>query len=404
VSATLAVVKGLVTLGDDSDRQRFAASGGLSFKGARIGALECRGGTIDNPRGFALDGFASVVETHVHIDRLRATGQVRFEGAVVQRDFRCSGMHCAGWGGVAFNASRLRAADLDLIDIAVEGSLILERAQVRGTLWCSDIRYESPEMKLARPDGSSTGMTVSGEVDRAGNSSLRGVLMNLDHASVGVLRDDVSAWPLPGTLSVDGLVYEAIDRRAPVDADARLHWLDRQPTERFRPQPYDQLVRVLREMGDDGGARTIAMAKRDALRKHGTLGWASRVWSRILSLSIGYGYLPRRALVALMALALVGTAVFETAHRYGAMIPVAKDSGVVNSLKCTHEYPCLQVLVYSLDVLLPVGDLEQEKHWRPNASTPLGAGVRWYIWLHMVVGFVLTTLLVAALSGIVKRE
>ena len=59
--------------------------------------------------------------------------------------------------------------------------------------------------------------------------------------------------------------------------------------------------------------------------------------------------------------------------------------------------------MYSIDVFLPIVDFYQEGAWRPDTAAFWGQLVRYYLWLHITLGWVLTTLWVAGLSGLVKR-
>jgi hypothetical protein len=51
-----------------------------------------------------------------------------------------------------------------------------------------------------------------------------------------------------------------------------------------------------------------------------------------------------------------------------------------------------------LDVLLPVVDLGQQTAWTPNGVA------RWFTWASILAGWVLTTAVVAALSGLLKGD
>jgi hypothetical protein len=100
--------------------------------------------------------------------------------------------------------------------------------------------------------------------------------LDLRNASVGSLADDEKSWPAKGHLRLDGIQYERISGSplkenfvqqsddvpqkervvdSPMDATTRLRWLDRQA--QFNPRPYRQLATVLREMGDDDGAKEV---------------------------------------------------------------------------------------------------------------------------------------------------
>lgn len=82
----------------------------------------------------------------------------------------------------------------------------------------------------------------------------------------------------------------------------------------------------------------------------------------------------------------------------------------------TEDYPKFNSLVYSLDVFIPLVDLHQENYWLPNAklgdrlfqSEPFstltsGRLLCIYMWFHILVGWILTTLLFVGLSGLVRR-
>ncbi|MBZ0325221.1 MAG: hypothetical protein K8F57_03405, partial [Alphaproteobacteria bacterium] len=68
------------------------------------------------------------------------------------------------------------------------------------------------------------------------------------------------------------------------------------------------------------------------------------------------------------------------------------------------DYPVLDPMIYSLDVLLPIVDLHQESYWLPSVNKPYGALARWYMWLHIAVGWIFTTLAVAGFTGLVKKD
>jgi hypothetical protein len=60
--------------------------------------------------------------------------------------------------------------------------------------------------------------------------------------------------------------------------------------------------------------------------------------------------------------------------------------------------PAFQPAIDALDVLLPVVDLGQQTAWTPNGVA------RWFTWASILAGWVLTTAVVAALSGLLKGD
>jgi len=63
-------------------------------------------------------------------------------------------------------------------------------------------------------------------------------------------------------------------------------------------------------------------------------------------------------------------------------------------------------IVYSLDTLLPIIDLHLESYWEPKRGdgwlSP-ACVVGWYLRLHIVLGWLLTTVGVFAGTGIVRK-
>ena len=65
--------------------------------------------------------------------------------------------------------------------------------------------------------------------------------------------------------------------------------------------------------------------------------------------------------------------------------------------------------MYSVDTFVPLIDLHQSKYWLPNAKRGnkllglhIGGLLRLYLWIHIVMGWALTTLLVVGLTGLVR--
>ena len=92
-----------------------------------------------------------------------------------------------------------------------------------------------------------------------------GAQLVLNGASVAVLVDQERSWPAAGNLVIDGFTYSNIGSAgvtASHDVHTRLKWIALQPG--YSPQPYRQLAKVLREMGDEKGAVKVLTAEGDA--------------------------------------------------------------------------------------------------------------------------------------------
>ena len=73
-------------------------------------------------------------------------------------------------------------------------------------------------------------------------------------------------------------------------------------------------------------------------------------------------------------------------------------------------------VIYSLDPFIPLVDLHEGRQWIPDTEAgahrfsvgryPVRNGglLRAYLWIHIVAGWILSTLIVAAVTGIIRRS
>ena len=114
---------------------------------------------------------------------------------------------------------------------------------------------------------------------------------------------------------------------------------------------------------------------------------------------------------------LLGWVIFRGSYDCQLFAPtsdgVYKDPAYQQSWVLPSGYQTFNPLIYSLDVFLPIIDLQQEGNWRPNPSQPCviagrarpcGAYLRAYLWVHIIIGWALTTLAVAGFSGLVRKD
>jgi hypothetical protein len=107
-------------------------------------------------------------------------------------------------------------------------------------------------------------------------------MVSLSYAHTNSLIDDSESWPSANCLELDGFTFEALSGEAPTNSRDRLIWLDLQPKNRFHPQPYRQLAKVLREQGHDNEARKILIALSDYSRRCAGMSWPTWVGAGIL--------------------------------------------------------------------------------------------------------------------------
>jgi hypothetical protein len=252
--------------------------------------------------------------------------------------------------------------------------------------------------------------TIDGTFYWDGISRTPGTELNLTNARAAAIWDDVQSWPAPGNLFLDGFVYGDISG-GPTDARVRLSWLAHQ-TAGFHPQPYGQLAKVMLERGSEVDAVDVMIAREHARRERGGLGFGARLWSRLLDVTIGYGYRPMRALWWIFGFVIVGAVLFRIGYGERAITPT--EAGAydffISEGEPPRHYPPFNALVYSLENFLPVVDLHQGIYWRPNPRHGTGGRMRaasgrllrWYLWVHIIAGWVITPLLAAGLTGLVR--
>lgn len=359
-------------------RHGFRANGLVKLLGARIGLnLDCTDGHFDNaPRqglsgtGESLGADLAIVEGSVLLaDGFSATGLVRFISSRIGGDLRCT-------------------------DATFQSGLVAERTTINGTLYWRDI------------------------------TALDSTQLDLMNTTVGSLSDDAESWPIAGRLQLFGFAYGRISVSSPRGIEARLDWLAR--LNRFSTQPYQHLAKILRAEGSQLGAQRVLFAMEDKRRKLEDRGWLASVWSAFLKLTVGYGYYPSRpALWWLALLTLLGFVLFWAGYNAGNMVPTEKEaySTFEQDRRPPSYYGNFHALIYSFENSFQIVKLGQADHWQPDpyphsygrqnneqrlARFFLQVISPWFLlrfrWFQIVSGWFFTTLALAGITGIVRKE
>lgn len=338
-------------------------------------------------------------------------GGVRLLGATIGGSLDADGGRFKNLNGNALNAERMKVTGGVFLRSAfsADGTVQLHGAEIKGYLVVDDAWLDALDLESAHITGSFFWRNIHQDhhpdfPDKEWKPSL-----DLTDAKVGSLLDQAVSWPEKGRLRLDGFVYDRI-RAGPTDAKARLRWLRLQPDELgFRPQPYEQLIAVLRRMGHEHQVAKVAIAKQKDLRKRGHLGPLGWIRSWFLCLLVGYGYKPLRAFGWLALLVLIGTCVFTRAHSANVLVPSDKEayeSDQAVKAPLPHYYPQFNAFVYSLDVIFPF-DLGEKSHWRliEKQSCDL---LYWifegYSLFQLFIGWVLLLVAAAVPTGFIKKD
>jgi hypothetical protein len=422
LSAGGMVIHGGVWCGKD-----FTAEGELRFIGARLRAtLSLRGATLRNPGGDALKldraelgelhgagltvrgGQVSLIGTqvagHVNLEhaRLGDNGEdgdpddetaLWLEGATIGGILRLTWLRTVGevrirgsviHGGVLLMHSWLEDTD--------EVALRFTRNEVDTDVVCDDLvtigearfvdsrigrHLELDQVCLVNPGGVALDarMLRAAEVSLLPARPVQGLVI-LEHARIGLLRDDPATWPEATRL--DGLMYEALQPALP--ARRRLEWLARDPSG-YQPQPYEQLAAHYSKIGQPVEARRVLHTRE--YRQRQTKPLLGRLWGVLQDVTVAYGYQPWRPLMWLAVLLVVG------AVMYGISPPAPLPGG---------EAPHFNPVVYTLDLLLPIVDLGQE-----HAFNPAGAA-QWFSYFLIAAGWILATTIAAGVARTLSRR
>jgi hypothetical protein len=350
----------------------FMAIGEVSLSGAKVGnQLNCRGASFMNEGGIAVRAQGIKVESNVTLGDVtpgkgfEAKGEVRLSNGQIRGDLACPCARFTNAGKQAINAAHLK----------VEGSISLIYADVAGQVdldGCEVGRDVSFEGFKADGKVSLVDAQIEGFLTWTRIRSPQTVTFDLRLAKVGTLRDDQNSWPRKGQLRLDGFVYGHIYDDAPIDPERRLEWLHRQPRDRYRPQPYEQLANVLRASGHDEEARQILIAKKkEWMQLTLSMPFTTRVWGRLLGWLMDYGYHPLKVSYMLL-LIVIGWPLFLIAKLIGWISPCQAWAYRVRSVhsdrNLAHNYPRFYSLLYSIDVFIPLGKLHQMSYWLPKRT------------------------------------
>lgn len=437
----------MIAVDGDMVCQTLRAQGEITLSGAKVnGVLRLDDSVIANPGGQALHAVRLHVEQDFICSGLSAQGEIRLADASIRGHLvfvRARLVNPGTWQQSSYSDRALLAdglnvgQDLRCQELIAQGEVILAGAKVNGVLRLDDAVLSNPgkqaliavrlhvgqdlvcQRLIAQGGLRLFGTKVGGELVFTGailtgtnpdrnlhaldleQAEATDLYLNLDQPPHGVINltnakidrfvDDPEAWPQQGRLRLRGFAYQTLanksSRNREIDVGDRLRWLEL--VEDPDPQLYEHLADYYRRAGRDDDARRVLIAKqRRRRRAHGLIAkiWNGVVWNGLLRWLVGYGYQTWRSLLWLLGLLVVGTAVFNAQREQ--LTPV----------KPASELPAFNPAVYTLDVLLPIVNLGQQDAWLAHGST------QWFTWALILAGWLLTTAVVLALTGVLKRD
>jgi hypothetical protein len=292
-------------------------------------------------------------------------------------------------------------------------------------------------------------------LDYTGMENPQKTALDLRSARVMVLQDEENTWP--PTIEMDAFLYEEIAEVCPKKALDRIRWLKRHPefgardwqqlgvdlrslrendpkwTElrvRYSPEvcedwatlfkewddekwsrqrrqisplAYEQLASVLRRDGHEDEAREVLIEKNRRMAEEISFNWKRLGgrwwWYRFFGPLIGFGYETWRAFWGSVALVFLGWLICERSQKRSRIVATGAGAYLAGTSTLSPEYPPFHPLIYSLEIFVPLIKLGQAEFWRPAGSE---RHLQWYLWLHISAGWVLTTVWLAGLAGVLK--
>jgi hypothetical protein len=439
-----------------TNTSRFTAARTVRLDGAQIdGSICLKGALLDGHGAPALSARSAIVGSNVELEpaaghRCEINGEAAFVAAQVTGDLACDGARLLNPDGRALHCEDMRvesvfltANDEETLPFEAHGRINFLTAVIGGSFFMTNARLApGPDyggllkkggpiainLQQARISNALALRNIGALRDASADDPLNGDLepvrgwFLLAGVQASAILDEVqTGWPAPGYLDLEGATYGRIRHLDSGDITAtRTAWLRRQfpdgipDSTSFRPQPYEQLTRVLRQDGLAREANAIAVEKiRMRLAARVDRAWA-RIFPRLLMLVSQHGYSTGRAIVSFLVFVLVGTAIYATAL-FGfqqPFVPIENPPEPVTYefafglLQTATERGCpgLDVLHFALDAAMPVIDLGQDLRCR---FTPEGAGREIWLMLHsayVIIGAALAAVVVLTLTGLLRQD
>ncbi len=429
----------------------FRVDGVTELSNARIGGdLHCAGGQFflpaknDNGRMNAIRARGLNVTGDVHFDRdrrdppnpFRSRGRVELTAAKIGGSLSCEGGEFAGVAGEPLALDVGSAAighDVNLgHGFIADGVVCLEGASIGGKLACFKGQFSRKTCPTSKASGGTDviragGLTVGGDASLAGHFGAEGKVdlskakivgmleihdidkphlleLDLTSATAGTLRHPRDSWPGRGKLWIDGFTYDFLHAQGATSGRDLLEWIGLR--QEFSGRPYDQLAAVLRKAGREDEAKKVLIRKEiqkwEEVISEGSYSPWDWLWYRWLGRIIDFGYNPLNAFWYAVTFIALGWIIFGLANRAGVF---EFEPRFGQDPRNRHFRP----LIYSIDLFTPVISLYTRENWslrteRRQGDGPLFHAYQVYWIAHIVLGWVVTSLLVAGILGLIRPD
>jgi hypothetical protein len=394
------IVKGSIFFTDE-----FTADGWIHAVGMDLGgSLYLDGATISRAGGAALNIDRSRVGGQVtcsHVSEFGvfiARGSVSLNGAVIAGKVNFRGASIRGARGISLTADGAVIGGEFMLDggFSAKGKLSLAHAEVPRKLFLNAQGLLPPDPGAIAADLSR--MTV-GVLSLQGAPRRDGTV-DLTGANADTMIDNPKDYlQTKSSLILNGFTYRQIHANG-VRLQDRIAWLHagtarvRTSADKYIPrkagsvsQPWLELSTAYRRIGLGRDARLILVNKERERNKG--IRWRNRsyvkLWNYAQDWVIGYGYVPWRAVIWILALLALGIGYFS----------VVEPPNHVNGGKGL--FTIFDAVTYSFDLLLPI-DVGGKSYWQPA-----GLGGTIIAILLSVAGWIFSLTALAGISRVVRE-
>ena len=414
----------------------------IDLNSATIGGqLSCTGAVFKVENDHALNAQGANVTADVFLREITTHSTIALSGATIGGQLDCEKAAFKVKNGHALNAQGANVTgDVFLREITTHATIALNSATIGGQLSCNKAKFKVKNGHALNAQGAK----INGGLLWRGVTVTNGTL-DFANAHTSVLCDDEGSWPSGERVDLDGMTYDTIIG-GPLDAKTRLAWLHKGSNwdEEFTPQPYTQLAKVLRNLGHDSDARSILLQRdlllgppnraRLKMTPDGTwkVGFQS-LWFDIthplrvivdymFRLIAGYGHRPFRSIPILLALIFVTIIPAHYAWVEGSFAPNSaivqeSDGWQAHQSKANpakswsdkgaagNDWETFNRYAYGLDVVIPIINFGQTEAWAPSTNRGWwGKQLYWMRWVLGALGWIVTALGAAAITGVIRRD
>lgn len=398
--ASRLVIEGSALIGDsdDSDYDGAKKPTGTAIQFVRAphlrvsGDLTIAGATVADEIDLSNSQIAgSLAIMHVTADRINFSAaevgnQLIFYNCIIQPNKTSRAVENINLYSIRTKQSvYINRVNVDDSRTVMHDDIYLDGAEIEGDLILLGTHLSRMNARSSSISGS-LGVGLNGNAPPVWTSWGNESALDLTNAHLGGIRspERIDVWP--ASVYFHNLSFKSFSadfcgtNPCPHATSWYGEWLNKQAGERKSFEPYKQLIDLLIAQGQVSEAADLGVTGHDVERadayQHGELiRWFLLTLYRY---TVGYGYKLYWVFFSIFFFVILGAAIFrQTPEARRRQMPIG--------------------LFYSFDLLLPIIRL-RELHYKID----LKGKARYYFYFHKLVGWALSLILVAALSGITK--